>query len=129
MIVVSAALGLAYVNDTTRPQDVKYFGKILDKLLSFDCGTTSQRGISFRGCFASFAIFRIILLQERRLIVALSFCFNDILPRLWSRRVCHGRGRCLFRVRGQLSKTSPQPFPTMILGGNMPALFHYALDL
>ncbi|KAL4204048.1 hypothetical protein AMTRI_Chr01g107740 [Amborella trichopoda] len=48
---------------------------------------------------------------------------------LWSRRVCRGRERSLLLVRGWLRKTSPRPLPTIILGGDVPALFHYALDL
>ncbi|KAL4181351.1 hypothetical protein AMTRI_Chr12g270770 [Amborella trichopoda] len=33
---ISAALGLAYVNDTTRPHDVNHYRRILDELSSFD---------------------------------------------------------------------------------------------
>ncbi|KAL4179712.1 hypothetical protein AMTRI_Chr13g88650 [Amborella trichopoda] len=36
MTVVSATLGLAYVNDNTRPRDVNYYRRILDELSSFD---------------------------------------------------------------------------------------------
>ncbi|KAL4201860.1 hypothetical protein AMTRI_Chr02g218120 [Amborella trichopoda] len=35
-MAVSAALGLVYVNDTTRPHDVNHYRKILDELSSFD---------------------------------------------------------------------------------------------
>ncbi|KAL4196493.1 hypothetical protein AMTRI_Chr04g183560 [Amborella trichopoda] len=35
-IAVSATLGLAYVNDTTRPRDVNYYRQVLDELSSFD---------------------------------------------------------------------------------------------
>ncbi|KAL4189286.1 hypothetical protein AMTRI_Chr08g164740 [Amborella trichopoda] len=34
--VVSAALGLAYANDTTRPRDINHYRRILDELSSFD---------------------------------------------------------------------------------------------
>ncbi|KAL4191091.1 hypothetical protein AMTRI_Chr07g27920 [Amborella trichopoda] len=33
---VSAALGLPYVNDSTRPQNVNYYRRVLDELSSFD---------------------------------------------------------------------------------------------
>ncbi|KAL4183086.1 hypothetical protein AMTRI_Chr11g153430 [Amborella trichopoda] len=33
---VSEALGLVYVNDTTRPRDINYYRRVLDKLSSFD---------------------------------------------------------------------------------------------
>ncbi|KAL4179624.1 hypothetical protein AMTRI_Chr13g121000 [Amborella trichopoda] len=66
---------------------------------------------------------------ERRSFVALSFRFNDTLPRFLLREVCHGRGRSPLPVRGWSSKTSPQLPPSMILGGNMLVLFHYAPDL
>ncbi|KAL4183229.1 hypothetical protein AMTRI_Chr11g154120 [Amborella trichopoda] len=136
-MAVSAALGLAYVNDTTRLQNVIYYRKILDELLSFDWGihalfwqsSTSQRGTSLRGCFASFAILKIIPLQERQSIVALSFCFVGILPLFWPWRVCRGRERSPLLARGWLSKTGPQLLRTMILSGNVTALFHYALNL
>ncbi|KAL4179292.1 hypothetical protein AMTRI_Chr13g86570 [Amborella trichopoda] len=134
-MAVSTALELAYVIDTTRPQNVNYFHRILDKLSSFDWvirgleNVTSQRRNSLKGCFASFAILIIIPLQERRSIVALSFCFIGILPLFCLRRVCLGRERSPLLARGWLSKTGPQLLRTMILGGNVPALFHYALNL
>ncbi|KAL4199099.1 hypothetical protein AMTRI_Chr03g143160 [Amborella trichopoda] len=88
-------------------------------------GSTSQRGISLNGYFASFATFIIILLLESRLIIVLFFLFDDTLLPFWSKLVYRGRGRRLLLVRGWLRKTSPQPLPTTILGRNMPALFHY----
>ncbi|KAL4181281.1 hypothetical protein AMTRI_Chr12g270450 [Amborella trichopoda] len=90
-------------------------------------GSTSQRGTALR--FASFAILIIIPLQERQSIVALSLCFMGILPLFWSRCVCHGRERSRLLARGWLSKMGPQLLRTMILGGNVPALFHYSLNL
>ncbi|KAL4181101.1 hypothetical protein AMTRI_Chr12g235600 [Amborella trichopoda] len=36
MSTVSAALGLAYVNDSTRPRDVNYYQRVLNELSSFD---------------------------------------------------------------------------------------------
>ncbi|KAL4205101.1 hypothetical protein AMTRI_Chr01g135530 [Amborella trichopoda] len=139
-------MGLAYINDTTRPQNVNYYRRILGELSSFDCvirglemlwgihalfwwGSTSQRGTSLRGCLNSFTILRIISLQERRSIVALSFRFVGILPLFWLRRVCHGRERSPLLARGWLSKTGPQLLQTMILDENVPALFYYALNL
>ncbi|KAL4179677.1 hypothetical protein AMTRI_Chr13g121260 [Amborella trichopoda] len=150
--MLSVDLGLAYVIDTTWPRDVNHYHRILDELSSFDWvirgleivslllppwvihalfwqGSTSQRGISLRWCFASFTILRNILLQERRSIVALSVHFDDTLPLFWSRLICCGRKRSPLLVRGYLSKTSPQPLRTMILCGTclpsstMPQIF------
>ncbi|KAL4181509.1 hypothetical protein AMTRI_Chr12g237670 [Amborella trichopoda] len=67
--------------------------------------------------------------MERRSIVSLSFRFDDTLPHVWSRRVCHGRGKSFLLVRRWSSKTSPRPPPTIILGRNVPALFSYVPDL
>ncbi|KAL4204140.1 hypothetical protein AMTRI_Chr01g130680 [Amborella trichopoda] len=95
----------------------------------FWLGNTSQRGTSLRGCFASIAVLRIIPLLERRSIVALSFRFVGILPLFWSTRVFHGRERSPLLARGWLSKSRRQLLRTMILGGNVPSHFHYALNL
>ncbi|KAL4183302.1 hypothetical protein AMTRI_Chr11g97500 [Amborella trichopoda] len=148
---VSAALVLVYVNGTTWPHDINHYCKILDELLSFDWVTrvlrmcpcfcllwgihvlfwwdsSSQRGTFLKGCFVSFVILRITFFLEKRSIANLFFLFDGTLPHFLLRQVYHGRGRSLLLVRGWSSKTSPQPLRTMILGENVPALFHYALN-
>ncbi|KAL4179750.1 hypothetical protein AMTRI_Chr13g121640 [Amborella trichopoda] len=102
-----------------------YFCLLCGAHVLFWRNNTSQRGISLRGYFANFAIFNIILLLGKRSIAVLFFLFDNTLPLFWPRHVCRGRGRSLLLGRGSLSKTSLQPLATMLLGGNMLALFHY----
>ncbi|KAL4185000.1 hypothetical protein AMTRI_Chr10g228390 [Amborella trichopoda] len=45
-MVVFAALGLAYVNDSTRPQNVNYYRRVLDELLSFDWVISGLENVS-----------------------------------------------------------------------------------